>query len=573
MIDAADGFCALANSANTWLVDARAGQPSVCYFGPRFEAAPGELDRLFRQPVPPAGIDSVVPVALVPQLGVGFPGQSVLRCHRDGRHAATAATLESIESCRDGYVFVSRCAATGIELTSQLTLDPATGVVRGETTLRNVGEDRLHVDELPGLCLPVPAHWHVSGVDGRWALEFQAQHSAPFTGAWVRENRSGRTSHHTPPFVVLHEPAATDAAGTVLALHLGWSGNHRLVVESLPDGRRYVSLAAAFFPGELCLGPGESVSTPPVFAATSQRGFDGASDCLHEYCRRVVLRPSLREKPRPVHFNTWEALYFDVSHESLPPLIDQAAALGIERFVLDDGWFVGRRDDAAALGDWRVDPQKFPDGLRPIAEHVTEQGMEFGLWLEPEMVNPDSDLYRAHPDWAQGYPGVPALLGRHQLVLDVSRTDVREYLLSTISALLETLPIGYLKWDMNRDLTQPGDTGGRSVAAAHTHALYAVLDELRRRFPAVEIESCASGGGRADYGVLARTDRIWTSDSNDALDRLTIQRGFSRWFPPRSWVHMSDRLNATSPVGVSAWRFAPVSRCSVTWGSRRTYGR
>jgi alpha-galactosidase len=255
---------------------------------------------------------------------------------------------------------------------------------------------------------------------------------------------------------------------------------------------------------------------------------------LPDFHRQLRARPvhaRLTAKPRPVHYNSWEAVYFDHDPAVLAELATRAAAVGAERFVLDDGWFKGRRSDRAGLGDWTVDPGVWPQGLTSLIDHVRGLGMEFGLWVEPEMVNPDSDLYRAHPDWVLATPPAPQLDFRHQLVLDVGRAEVRDHLFAAINALLRDHDIAYLKWDMNRDLSHAGGADGRAGARAHVLGVYEVLDRLRAAQPGVEIESCASGGGRADYAILARTDRIWTSDSNDALDRLAIQRGFSHFFP------------------------------------------
>jgi alpha-galactosidase len=237
-------------------------------------------------------------------------------------------------------------------------------------------------------------------------------------------------------------------------------------------------------------------------------------------------------RPRPVHLNTWEAVYFDHDPERLKALATQAAKVGIERFVLDDGWFPARDHDRAGLGDWRPDPRKFPEGLGPLAAHVRGLGMEFGLWVEPEMVNPDSDLFRAHPDWALRAQGRPLVLGRHQLVLDLTRAEVADDLFGKLDFLLAAHPIAYLKWDMNRDLAQACDTLGRAAYRRHTRAVYALMARLRERHPQVEIESCASGGGRADLGVLALATRLWTSDNNDAVSRVAIQSGALRLFPP-----------------------------------------
>jgi alpha-galactosidase len=328
------------------------------------------------------------------------------------------------------------------------------------------------------------------------------------------------------------QAAASETQGTAFGTHLGWSGNHRLAVETLNDGRALVMAEALLLPGEITLQVNESIYSPIVYAAFSTQGLNGLSQAFHRHLRARPHHARLRIKPRPVHYNSWEAVYFDHDPAVLMDLAGRAAAVGVERFILDDGWFLGRRSDRAGLGDWQVDRSVWPDGLGPLIAHVQNLGMEFGLWIEPEMVNPDSALCRAHPDWVLATPPAPQLEFRHQLVLDFGRAEVRTHMLAAIDALLTEYPIAYLKWDMNRDINHPGGADSRAGARAHVLGVYEVLDRLRVLHPAVEIESCASGGGRADYGILARSDRIWTSDSNDALDRQVIQRGFSRFFPP-----------------------------------------
>ncbi|MEO1035447.1 MAG: alpha-galactosidase [Pseudomonadota bacterium] len=533
MVDDEQSVWVLRGKRAQVVVASSAGQPCIRYWDePLADCRAADLVRLWQRPRVPAGVDTDIPIPLTPQLGFGFPGSVSLQVHRNGRAWASAATLVDVTASDRRLSFVSRCAASDIELTNTLELDDS-DVMVVSTTLRNTGREPLHVQRLPALCVELdPSLEHVTSFEGRWAFEFQWQTFAALPGAFVRENRAGRTSHYAPPAVLLHGANVDASCGTMLGLHLGWSGNHRVSVESMPDGRRYAALEAVFYPGEIRLEPNAALSAPPVYGAYSAAGLNGLAQCFHRVVRHRLLREPMRQKSRPVHLNTWEALYFDVNANVLPALIDQAAELGIERFVLDDGWFKGRDDDTAGLGDWTVDNAKFPDGLGPIAQRVVDSGMEFGLWLEPEMINPDSDLYRAHPEWAQVVAGIEPLLARHQLVLDLTRDDVRSYLLERIGALLTSLPIAYLKWDMNRDLSQPGGADGTAVAHGHTEALYELLDELRKRHPRVEIESCSSGGARADFGILARTDRIWTSDSNDALDRLRIQRGFQTLFPP-----------------------------------------
>ena len=278
----------------------------------------------------------------------------------------------------------------------------------------------------------------------------------------------------------------------------------------------------------MILGPGQSYRSPTLLLAWSATGLNGISDCFHPYVRSRSSHPATA---RPVLLNTWEAVYFDHDLDRLKALADSAAEVGAERFVLDDGWFRHRRDDTAGLGDWYVDETVWPDGLGPIISHVRELGMEFGLWFEPEMVNPDSDLYRAHPDWALVPSNQDPVEARNQLVLDLCNPEVFDYLLERINEILGTYDIGYVKWDMNRNLVAPSHEG-RATVHRQTREVYRLIDRVRAANPGVEIESCSSGGARADLAVLDRTDRVWTSDCNDALDRQRIQRGFSYLLPP-----------------------------------------
>jgi len=479
------------------------------------------------------------PIALSPELGAGFQGNAGIQVHRDGGQWASYSQIESvIEDGNDALTIVSICLATQIKITHRLALDQQSDVLTATTELTNIGDSTLWVDQCSAPSIPVPMHYNkILGFAGRWGNEFQRQSVDRFMGTYLRENRSGRTSHDSFPGVILHTEQTNEGAGAAYGLHLGWSGNHQIRVEEQFVGRAYAQMGELFLPGELSLEPNESYCSPTLYGASTQSGLSSLSQCFHRYIRSNIIDSRCTEKPRPVHFNTWEAMYFELSLERLCTLADEAAALGAERFVLDDGWFNNRRSDSAGLGDWFVDETVFPQGLSPLIDHVQAKGMEFGLWVEPEMVNPDSDLYRAHPDWilsaGVGLGAAPLLLARNQLVLDLTRPEVQDYLFNCIHGLLSEYAIGYFKWDMNRALYQPGSAHceGRAVTHYQTLALYELIARIRSAHPTVEIESCASGGGRADFGILAHTDRIWTSDTNDALDRLRIQNGFSLFFP------------------------------------------
>jgi alpha-galactosidase len=347
--------------------------------------------------------------------------------------------------------------------------------------------------------------------------------------------------------------------GEVWGAHLSWSGNAASWVERTPDGRGVLARGELLDPGEVELAEGDEYVTPVVVAVHSTAGLDGLSDRLH---RSVRARAGHPRTPRPVVLNTWEAVYFDHRIERLRSLADVAARVGVERFVLDDGWFLHRRDDTAGLGDWFVDPDVWPDGLGPLVSHVRGLGMQFGLWVEPEMVNTDSDLYRAHPEWVLRPGTWPEVLPppwRNQQVLDLCVPDAWTYLHDRLDALLTEYDIGFLKWDHNRDLVEAGHEG-RPAVHGQTLAVYRLLDALRERHPGVEIESCASGGGRVDLGILARTDRVWASDSNDALERATIQRWTQLLLPPElvgshvgpTTAHTTGRTHALSFRGAVA---------------------
>lgn len=485
--------------------------------------------------MPPGGMDAPSPPRLAPGHGNGLAQDGVLRAHRDGLDAIHEWSVESWEQpAADSLSLQLGDLGAGLGLRIELGLDGATDVLRVEAELHNRGDTELQVDRLAGASIALPAELgEVCYPHGEWAQEFQWERQAVGPSGWSRENRRGRSSHQAPPGLFVLAAHTCEHQGPALGAQLAWSGNHRFALERHDDGRLLLQAGEWFAPGELRLAPGARLRVPPLHLALGQAGIGSASRGLHALARREVLRwPGGRRRPRPVHLNTWEALYFRHDEGELRELASQAAALGVERFVLDDGWFEGRDDDRAALGDWWPDARKYPHGLGGLAEHVRSLGMEFGLWVEPEMVNPRSRLYREHPAWVLGDPRREPVFGRHQLVLDLARPEVSHYLFDKLDALLRGAPISYLKWDMNRDLAQALDAQGRPGMHAQVLALYALLERLRGAHPRVEIESCASGGARADLGILRYTQRLWTSDNNDASSRIGIQSGALRLFPP-----------------------------------------
>ena len=508
--------------------------PHVLHWGRRLGADAGiaDLAPLTTRQGGPGSADVAIAASLAMEPGLGLLGPCGFAAHREGQDWGSRFHVVSVSQNAASAALVCRDPRTKLRLDYAIAVDPHSSVLTISTTLTNEGDGTLDLSEIATAFLPIPQPMtDIIGFSGRWTDEFRRERLSRFSGGYVRENRRGRTSHDSFPAVILCGSATDENMGEAFGLHLAWSGNYRARVDTLSDGRVFASLGALLLPGEIRLAAGEAYWAPDIVAGYSATGLAALSRHFHNHVHTSILRPSTRAKPRPVHYNTWEAVWFDHDVDKLKDLATRAAAIGVERFVLDDGWFGGRRHDRAGLGDWSVSDAVYPDGLKPLVDHVTGLGMEMGIWFEPEMVNPDSDLYRAHPDWALQIDGIEQVPFRHQYVLDISRAEVSNYLFERIDAVLRDHAISYIKWDMNRDLNHPGDAQGHPRAHAQVAALYALIDRIRAAHPGVEIESCASGGGRPDLGILSRTDRIWTSDSNDALDRQSIQRGASFFLP------------------------------------------
>jgi alpha-galactosidase len=524
-----------------FIIEAQIGQrPSVIYCGPEMAsgergARPEQIKALTNWQYVDGSASQERPITLSNELATGTLAPPGLVASRAGKDWAFDLRVESVQRLDQGSVQI-KCsdARTGIAATYSISLNASTGVLTSSTMVENTGQDALSLDWCAALCLPIdPRLTEIMGFSGRWSSEFQTEEIGEFQGSYVRENRAGRTSHECFPGLVLKTAKTDEVQGLACGVHLAWSGNHRASVDRLPDGRSVLQMGELLMPGEMQLEPGERYCTPDLLACWSDEGVGAVTHAFHTHLTDQILDPRTKAKPRPVHFNSWEAVYFDHDTARIVELAEMAASVGVERFVLDDGWFGSRRNDTSGLGDWWVSPEVYPEGLHPIVGAVRGAGMEFGLWFEPEMTNPDSDLYRAHPDWVLEAPGVEQIASRNQLTLDLSKCEVSDYLYGKIAALVEEYGIDYIKWDMNRDSHHPGGAGGKAVMHLQTLAVYRLIDRLRDAFPNLEIESCSSGGARADYGILQRTDRIWTSDNNDARDRQHIQKGASFFFPLR----------------------------------------
>jgi alpha-galactosidase len=355
---------------------------------------------------------------------------------------------------------------------------------------------------------------------GRHEKERSPQRHDIKDGTWLREQRRGKPGYEGG-MLIAGTPGFDFSSGQVVAIQPAWSGNSIIAVDRSSEDVASLNAGELLLPGEMQLAEGESYATPWVIVTASDHGLDGIAQSLHTWQRSLPLHP----QQQPVTLNVWEAVYFDHDFDHLASLAKKASCIGVERFVLDDGWFHSRRDDHAGLGDWWVDPAVWPDGLRPLIDLVHGYGMQFGLWFEPEMVNPDSDLYRAHPDWVMKAASREPMLHRNQFVLDLSNPHAYEHILEQISRVLEKNPVDYVKWDHNRDLLEGGSplAGFRPAVHNQTLAYWKLLEDLHHRFPDIAWESCASGGGRIDMGVIERVSRFWSSDMTDALSRQRIQ--------------------------------------------------
>ena len=572
MPESVDRFYHLKNKAVSLVVDARGSQPAIAYFGARLANVNEPMIEQLDRHEAPASLPIEPAVTLSTTHGMGYLGHPGLAVHRGRNRWQVNPQLVACEASESELRFTSTCERLSVEITHCLRLDKETGVLALTTALRNTdATTSLSVDQCL-VTLPIQDHFtDAVELTGRWGYELQQNRFQLPHSSLVRENRAGRTSHHLHPSLRFCSANTTLDSWDALDVQVAWSGNHTIRTEQLADGRRVLQAGELLEVGELELAPGESYATPECLLCFSAEGMNGLTQQWHRYVRSNYgishdtphdTHESVLKQKRPVQLNTWEACYFDVNEPTVLELIDKAADLGIERFVLDDGWFCGRDNDQTSLGDWQVDEHKFPSGLTPIAAYCHEKGLEFGLWIEPEMVSPDSDLYRAHPDWVLGFSNGPLIEARNQLVLDLDRKEVANHLFETISDLLTEIPISYLKWDMNRDIHQMENAQGQRAVHRQTLALYALMARVRDHFPHVAIESCASGGGRMDMGVLEYASRFWPSDTNDALDRIAVQRGFLSMLPPElmgshvgpSPCHLTGRQHAMAfRAGVALW--------------------
>lgn len=434
---------------------------------------------------------------------------------------------------------------------------PQYDLIQRWTVIRNTGREWVDVEAALSAAWQLPTlrdgSYRLTHLSGRWNSETQVRHAVLTDGCKTLESRRGLTSAEANPFFAIDILApdgtrASEEVGQVWFGALGWSGNWKIAVEHVSDPvRAYVAGGINDFDFRWRLNPGEAFVTPPFIGGYTAQGFGQASRNLHLYQLDYLLPRSHAKQLRQVLYNSWEAVAFEVTEEKQLQLAERAGRLGVELFVVDDGWFGQRHHDRAGLGDWYVNPEKFPRGLDHLIARVHELGMHFGIWVEPEMVNPDSELYRAHPDWVYHFPHRSRSEKRNQLLLNLARPDVAAHVYTWLDSFLSEHHIDFIKWDFNRTISEPGWPDAplerhREVYVRHVQAFYDIVERLRVRHPQVVWEVCAGGGGRADLGALAHFDQCWVSDNTDPFDRLRIQEGYSMVYAPKTmmaWVSSS----------------------------------
>jgi alpha-galactosidase len=524
-----------------------AGEVQTLYWGKRL---PGS-DHFAAARQMPSAASFDLPVTTTPQEFVGWGGglfvepDLKITFPNGNRDLVLKYSSHTIDSHR--LAIVMKDIQLDVYVTLDYELDAGTGILRRSASIENRTQASFTIEQVAAGTwnLPRGTDYRLRYLTGRWAGEWNVQQQPVHPGKTLLESRRGSTgAQNNPWFAIDRNDENNPEHGDVWFGALGWSGSWQLTVEQDQLQQVRVTGGMNAFDFSYLLKSGERFQTPYFYGGYSEEGIGGASRLMHRLEVDSILPHHPAPKLRPVLYNSWEATAFDVNEAGQMALVEKAASLGVERFVMDDGWFGERKNDHAGLGDWSVNQQKFPHGLKPLIDKVHSSKMDFGLWVEPEMVNRDSELYRKHPDWVLNFPGRPLTEGRNQLVLNLARPDVRAYVYSFLDKLLTENDIAFLKWDYNRNWSEPGwpavapDTA-KNVYTDFTRNFYSVLAELREKHPHVEIESCSGGGSRVDLGVMQYTDEVWPSDNTDAFDRLSIQNGFSYAYTPgtmMAWV-------------------------------------
>ncbi|MEM7360516.1 MAG: alpha-galactosidase [Pseudomonadota bacterium] len=475
--------------------------------------------------------------------------------------------LDGLPSARGG-----NCATLLVELVDTIseirvelryTVYSDFDVIARSALIRNEGSADIELNAFLSSSLDLPAgNYEMMHFTGTWAREFNAQRMPLPAGRFVVDSASGVSSNAHSPFVILMEQGSNETSGDVYAAALVYSGNFAITVEQGEFEAVRLSAGINPFNFKWKLAPGESFTSPESLQVFSPNGLDGMSQTWHQFIKQQVSPQQFSRQPRPTYLNSWEATYFDLNEQVVLDLADKAKGMGLEMLVVDDGWFAGRNDDTTSLGDWTSDATKFPNGIESVAARVREKGLKFGLWFEPEMVNEQSQLYQDHPDWIIHIPGRTCSTGRQQLVLDLSRREVIEYLFEHIDRILGCGDINYVKWDINRVMTEIGSAGlpsDRQLETPHRYMLgvYELVGRLVERHPHILFENCASGGNRFDLGMLSFMSQGWVSDMSEPIGRLPIITGASYLYPPSvlaSYIgpvpsHQNDRMASVKTRG------------------------
>jgi alpha-galactosidase len=539
-----DAFVHLAAAGVSVVLDATEGRlPAVVHWGASLGPLTLEdvraLATAAEEPRSGNVVDEPVRVAILPEHTAGWQGKPGLAGHHAGADWSPRFTVDSIdvdgtpsaepliESGPASVTFRADDPTAGLGVVLEVEL-LVSGLLRVRAQVQNRAPEVYAVEDLH-VVLPIPVRaQEILDFAGRWGRERVPQRRELVVGIHEREGRKGRTGHDAATILSVGTPAFGFRHGELWGVHVAFSGNHRHYAERLSAGAQVLGGGELLLPGEVRLATGEAYEGPWVYGAYGV-GLDDQAHRFHRYLRSRSTHPV---RPRPVTLNVWEAVYFDHDTPRLLDLAERAARIGVERYVLDDGWFKGRRDDHRGLGDWTVDEEVWPDGLTPLVDRVHELGMEFGLWFEPEMVNEDSDLARAHPEWIMRTGDRLPVRARNQQVLNLAIPEAFDHVLEQMTSILTRYDIAYIKWDHNRDLVDAGSPPhGAAGVHAQTLAAYRLMDAMKARFPGLEIESCSSGGGRVDLGVIERTDRVWASDDTDPLERQQINRWTMQLLP------------------------------------------
>lgn len=443
-------------------------------------------------------------------------------------------------------------AALGMEVTLLYTVFENVDAVTRSVHIKNASRQDIYLTKVLSACLDMDnKDFDRMTLHGSWARERHIQRQKIGYGKYAVSSLRGEPGHQEHPFMALMTEETTQDVGEVYAVHFVYSGN--FIVQEEVNQFDSVRLTVGINPDDFCwkLAPEECFEAPEAVLTYSENGIGGMTRTFHDLYRNHLIRGEYRDKKRPVLINNWEATYFDFNTDKLIAIAKQATGLGIEMLVMDDGWFGNRDSDNRALGDWQVNEEKIKGGLNFLVEEVNKLGMKFGIWFEPEMISPDSDLYRSHPDWAIAIPGRKASLARNQLVLDLTRKEVRDYVYECVAKILRSANIEYVKWDMNRPLSDigsvslPADRQGE-IYHRYVLALYELQDRLVKEFPYLLLENCSGGGARFDPGMLYYSPQIWCSDDTDAVERLAIQEGTALIYPLSTMgAHVSDCPNHT----------------------------